>query len=55
VIVFVFDQKLLIDLSGFLKMGSQVVESSHAKLVLKRVAESAMIAHDLVLISALLS
>ena len=52
--VFILDQELLVDLSGFLKVRAQIVQGSHAKLVFNRAAQSRMQVHDFVLISELL-
>jgi ribosome-associated protein YbcJ (S4-like RNA binding protein) len=50
-IVLIFDKKLLIDLGSLLKVTSQIMKGSHAKLVFYRVSESAVIVHDFIFIT----
>jgi hypothetical protein len=50
-VVLILDQQFLIDLSSFLKVTSQKVEGSHAKLIFERVRQSSVMSHDFVLIS----
>lgn len=54
-IILVLDQELLINLRGLFEMASQVMESSHAQLVLNGVRKGSVIAHDFVFIPRLLS
>lgn len=54
VIVLVFDQKLLIDLCCLFEVTSQVVESGHTELILYRIGEGSVIAHDFVFVSGFL-
>jgi len=52
--VLVLDEKLFIDFSGLLKVRSQIVERSHAELILNRVGQPSVQGHDVVLVAQLL-